>query len=399
MPAAVESSIVLPAAPGYIYPHVAQSGGGATDAGQWLADIDPMSIAWDASKRPGLQALLNNLKDDTTTPQWTHADLREWMDSDRRYSEDVMETRLRQLRYMESYPHQPVMTHGTLYQFLMTARLYLAVREERFENKLPDGGSPAAIGLDLKVLRNVGDFLGLPKNVWPVRPPTPQVITQVMQRPERVREMLHAHYAPDYKRSGALEDAWVRHVLAFMYGQGPRPPKELWVMEVSSWIPAANLQKIVEPKKHYRERLNYVEPEWLGKSHSRPSTDTWVTLWLPRLRAETGYAGTRMFPNPVTGRDFPSAVALGRFLTDRVKPLFPEFHPYLARHWSVYARLIGSDGKLSDTRYNQVAEWHGHESVDMTRDTYGPHARAYAKAYGANWLSRAFAKPRTDKEA
>lgn len=387
----VVAALELPSAPGYIYPHAAHRGGGEL-AGQWLADIDPMSIAWDASKRPGLQALLNNLKDDKTTPQWTTADFDQWMKDDRRMADSTRATRLRQLRFLERYGNQPVMLHGTLYQFLMTARLYLAVREA-------DGASPAAIGLDLKVLRHVGDFLGVPKNVWPVRPAQPQVVKELMQRPERVREMLHAHYAPDHKRTGAVEDAWVRYVLAFMYGLGPRPPKELWVMEASSWNPSANLQKIVEPKKQYRERLVFVEPEWLGKSHSRPSINTWTTVWLPRLRTETGYAGTRMFPNPVTGRDFPTAVAFGRFLTDRVKPLFPEFHPYLARHWSVYARLIGTDGKLSDTRYNMVAEQHGHESVDMTRDTYGPHARAYAKAYGANWLSRAFTAPRTGKEA
>lgn len=271
--------------------------------------------------------------------------------------------------------------HGTRYQFLISARLYYAVRKDT-------GTSSAALTRDLKTLKMIGAFLGLPRSVWPVTPPASHGLKEEMPTPEQVHELLHTAWTPNAKRN--IENQWLRHVLAAHFGFGLRSPKEFWFLKADFYNPDAGFLKVVEPKKRHRARKLYVEPTWLAHGHSRPSLDNWM-----KHRDRLSPDSDAMFPNPLTGRDFPMPEAFKAFRDGRVKKRYPWFHGYLARHWSVYARII--DAGFADSSYNAVAEWHGHESVDMTRDTYGPGARAYAKspAYGRDWVSRAFAKPRT----
>lgn len=292
----------------------------------------------------------------------------------------TVEDRLRHIRFLETYPGQPVMLHGTRYQFLLSGRLFYAVRKA-------SGAGPGALKKDLKSLKTLGKFLGLPKEVWPVSPPMTRGIKSFVPTPEEVRELLHTDWTPNAKRN--IENLWIKHVLAMHFGLGCRPPKEFWVMKVDAWDSEAGILTVIEPKKRHRIRRIYVEPTWLAHGTNRPSLDSWM-----KHRQRLGNKTDAMFPNPLTGEAFPSPEAFTAFLAGRVKKRFPWWHGYVARHWCSYARLI--DGGLTDSNYNEVAEWFGHDSVDMTRDTYGPAARTYAKSprYGTNWLSRGFAKPR-----
>jgi integrase len=356
-----------------------------------------MLVAWDANRRPGLQSLLDELQKERSVPEWSLNDLEHWLKDDQEKAVTTVKDRLTHTRFMESWPAQPVMMHGTRYQFLMSGRLFYAIRKAGI--KTDDGKDwkvkPAtadALKKDLKTLKALGKFLGVPPNVWPVAPAKAAKSSVWVPTPEQVYELLHTDWTKDPKRS--IENQWMKHVLAVPhFGTGLRSPKEVWVMKPDAWDSGAGILRVIEPKKNLRERLVYVEPTWLGHGSNRPSYDSWLG-WRDRLDRTIGINGKAMFPNPLTGEDFPSPEAFKQFLDGRVKKRYPWFHGYLARHWSVYARLI--DGGLTDTNYNTVAEWHGHESVDMTRDTYGPGARAYSKSpkYGVNWLSRAMAVPR-----
>jgi integrase len=203
-----------------------------------------------------------------------------------------------------------------------------------------------------------------------------------------VYHLLHSDFTKDPTRS--VVNAWAKHVLAHHFGFGLRSPKEYWFMRVDAYNQDAGILKVIEPKKRLKERLLFVEPTWLATARSRPSLDRWLE-WRDKLNPE----GRAMYPNPETGRDFPNPDAFRMYLNRLVQPRFPWFHGYLARHWCTYARII--DAGFTDSSYNAVAEWFGHEKADMTRDVYAPGARAYSKSpkYGKNWLSRAFQKPRT----
>lgn len=361
--------------------YVPDPGGDPEPAPDW-ADYDDMALAWDANQRPGLQALLEELRKDTTTPEWTYDDLRSWLLDDQEKAKSTVEDRIRHLRFMETYAGQPVMLHGTRYQFLLSARLFYAIRKQ-------GGAGQGALSKDLKCMKTMGRFLGIPPTVWPVSPPRIEGPKERIPTPEEVYELLHATWAPDPKGSGAIENAWVRYVLAFHFGLGLRSPKEFWVMQHDAYNPKTGLLRVVEPKKRHKVRLIYVEPTWLAKSRRQLSIEGWLA-WRAKMRP----TGTSMFPNPLTGEDFRSPEAFKAFLDRRVKQKFPWFHGYLGRHWACYSRII--DAGFADSAYNQVAEWFGHDNVDMTRDTYGPAARAYAKSpqYGTDWLWRAFQQPR-----
>lgn len=347
-----------------------------------------MLVAWDTNRRPGLQSLLDELAKEKAAPEWSENDLRHWLADDQEKAASTVADRLRHVRFLESHPNQPVMMHGTRFQFLMTGRLFYAIRKAGDESRGIKPASEQALKKDLKTLKTVGKFLGVPPNVWPVAPPTPQGVKERMPTPEEIYQLLHTDWTPNAKRS--IENQWIKHVLALPhFGIGLRSPKEAWFLKTDFYDAEAGILKVVEPKKRHRERIIYLEPTWLAHGTNRPSFDSWL-VFRDRLAPES----KAMFPNPLTGRDFPSPEAFKAFLDGRVKQKFPWFHGYLARHWCCYARII--DAGFTDVSYNAVAEWFGHDNVDMTRDTYGPSARAFAKSpkYGKDWLSRAFAKPR-----
>ncbi|MFO1535289.1 MAG: hypothetical protein ABR586_06450, partial [Thermoplasmatota archaeon] len=321
--------------------------------------------------------MLKLLAQDKEKPEWTQSDLENWLLDDQEKAVSTADGLLRHLRFMEAYPGQPVTLQGTRYQFVLSGRLYYKVRKDV---EKPGYG---ALQNDLKVLRKVGTFLGVPKDVWPVAPYTPNPGRRAMPRPEEVYGTLHRTYAPNAKRDGAMVNAWARHVLALSWGFGLRGPKEPWFLKADSYDPGTGIFKVVEPKKHYKERFLYVEPVWLGNSHSRLSLTGWLK-WRDQLAPDSN----ALFPNPVTGKDFPTPAAFAKCFYDLVKPQVPWFNFRLARHWATYARII--DAGFSDTGYNLVAEWLGHDSADMTRDTYGPAARTFSKspAYGKDWITR-----------
>jgi integrase len=362
-------------------PELPGPGGERRAAGELAAKLDAvMQEAWDASARPGLQLYLEELKKDATPIAWTMDTLQRWLLEHQGKAPKTVEDRIRHLRFMEAYQGQPVMLGGTRYQFVVSGLLFWEVRKH-------SGATEAAIQKDLKCLSAVGKYLGIRRDVWPVSPPRISGTKERIPTPEEVHAVLHADYATNATRS--VESAWVRHVLAMHFGLGLRSPKEMWFLRATDYDAESNLLTVTEPKKRHKVRQVYVEPTWLAKSTRRLSLEGWL-----RWRAKLNPTGMAMFPNPLTGEDFASPEAFKAFLDRRVKQKFPWWHGYLARHWCVYARII--EAGFSDTAYNQVAEWFGHESVDMTRDTYGPSARAFAKSpkYGKDWLSRAFQKPR-----
>ena len=121
-------------------------------------------------------------------------------------------------------------------------------------------------------------------------------------------------------------------------------------------------------------------PRWLCCGKNRASLAQYL-----KWRAKVDVGGTDAFFLMPNGEPFKSKHHLKRWLDLRVKPKFPWFHGYLGRLWCANARLIewGYD-------YSRVAEWLGHESVDMTRRTYEHEARLHRRNYGGSWMERAF---------
>lgn len=94
-----------------------------------------------------------------------------------------------------------------------------------------------------------------------------------------------------------------------------------------------------------------------------------------------------------TGEPFDSKGGIAEFLGKRVKPRFPWFYLYLGRHWCANARLIDTGFD-----YIQVADWLGHESVNMLRREYEHNARLHQRLYGNNWIARVSRRAKTDPQ-
>lgn len=143
---------------------------------------------------------------------------------------------------------------------------------------------------------------------------------------------------------------------------------------------------MTEPKKNGKRRWLLVEPEWLIWSQRHMSLANSMR-WRERCQPQTD----ALFPRP-DGQAFASKEAMRRFVDKHVKPCFPDFSPYDGRRRSVNARLVEWCHPRGGFDYDRVAKWHGHESVNMTRNEYENDAELYQRLYGDGWLRRAFEK-------
>ncbi|MFA5861990.1 MAG: site-specific integrase [Candidatus Thermoplasmatota archaeon] len=340
-----------------------------------LLDYESMtSQVWQVDKMTRLRTTLQSLRK-SETPAWQWDDLITYLRQYKRRQPSTISTRLRQLAFMGKFEPMPVKLNGTREEIVNTFCMYVTYRES------VDEVPATSLINDHKAIRVLGDFLAIPREVWPTAPTMPANDEREIPTPEMVSELLHADWFPSAKRSYA--NALLRYLLAFDFGFGIRFPSEPHAMKVAD----VNLEKhvitITEPKKSGRRRRLLIEPSWLCCSQKHLSLENWLR-WRDKLGAETD----ALFPTP-EGQAFPSKYAMQRFVVRTVTPRFPWFYPYLGRHWSVNARLIdwGFD-------YARVAAWHGHESVNMTKNAYEHSARLHESLHGGNWLGRAFKKPK-----
>lgn len=319
-----------------------------------------------------LRATLNELRK-SETPSWTWDDLVLYLRSYKRRKESTISTRLRQLSFMGKHGPMPVMLHGSREELVNSFCLYVTYRES--VEKVP----ASSLVNDHKAVRVLGDFLGIPREVWPTAPTLPWNDEREMPSPEMVSELLHADYLPSASRN--YENALLRYLLAFDFGFGIRFPSEAHALRLADVDLERHVITVTEPKKSGRRRRLLVEPSWLCCSKKRMSLENWLR-WRDKLGASTD----AFFPT-ATGEAFPSKEAMNRFVWRNVRPRFPWFNPYLGRHWSVNARLIEWEFD-----YARVAAWHGHESVNMTKNAYEQSARLQEALHGGDWLARAFTK-------
>lgn len=329
---------------------------------------------WEPDQLTRLRATQERLRS-SKTPEWQELDLVVYLREYKRRKASTISTRLRQLRFMERHDKMPVRMHGERDEIVNSFWLYVKYRED------VEGVPMSSLVNDHKAIRVLGDFLGIPHNVWPTAPMLPRNEELEIPSPEMVHDLLHADYLPNVK--GNYANALLKYLLVFDFGFGIRFPSEPQAAKLQDVDLKRHILTVTEPKKSGRRRRLLIEPEWLccGKRHA--SLANWLT-WREKCDPKTD----ALFPRP-DGQAFESKEAMSRFIWKHVGPRFDWFNPYLGRHWSVNARLVEWDFD-----YARVADWHGHESVNMTKNHYAHSARLHERLYGDNWLRRAFEKPR-----
>lgn len=338
-------------------------------ADEGAAEADALKRAWN-SYSSRLQTILDDLKEEQCV--WTVDEFRTYLLEYRNRDPETVRRRVAHLAFMERHPVFPVQLHGTAFQMVSTFWLYVQHRK-KVELK-----SPGAMKNDFKAIRALGDFLAIPEQVWPTAPTEPHTDERWIPSPEHVHGLLHANYTKNPAQS--YENALVKALLAFDYLIGPRFPSEPHKLMMRDFQPDRHRIVITEPKKSGRRRTIGIEPEWICCSTRHPSLGNFVRYWRPKV-ATGEYQDVFLRPN---GKPFKSKYTLRTWLRERVQPKFPWFHPYQGRHWSVTARLIDWDFD-----YNRVADWHGHEDVNMTRREYEHNTRLLKHEHGGDWIARA----------
>jgi integrase len=325
-----------------------------------------MHDAWN-SFASRLRQKLETLKE--PTPEWTMDEFKMYLRDYRRLGASTIAKRVSQLGFMELHPRMPVHLHGDRFSLVNSFFLYVRYRED-VEDK-----AEATIN-DHRAIKALGEFLGIPSEIWPTAPTAQQTDERWIPTPEQVYDLLHASYAPrpfvDYNHH------LVKGLLVFDFLIGPRMPSEAHKLQLTDFNPEQHTLVITEPKKSGRRRTLLLEPEWACCSTRHPSLANYLT-W----RDKVAERSQKAFFLRDTGEPFASKHGISDFLGDRVKPQFPWFYPYLGRHWCANARLIDSGFD-----YIRVADWLGHEDVNMLRREYEHNSRLHQRLYGNDWLAR-----------
>lgn len=329
---------------------------------------------------PKLRAKIDAIPD--TDKAWDEDELGSHLEGYKGMNPNTVSQRLRDLRRMARHPIRPVILHGTRSDLVASFYDYMTYRVQ-FEKK-----APTAIRNDFKAVRCLGDLRGVPREVWPRPPTVPRKARTQLPTPEMVRALLQADYVPNAKNS--YENQLVKYLLVLDFGLGLRFPNEAFALKVSDFDPATHTLVVTEPKKGNATRRLLIEPTWMCCSKRHASLANYL-----KWRSKVDVGGTDAFFLKPDGQPFPSKFALKRFLDKRVKKKFPWFHLYLGRTWSANARLIEWGHN-----HARVANWLGHDGVDMLRKQYEQEARLHEQIHGKDWLLRAFqAKPIRRTEA
>lgn len=327
-----------------------------------------MRRAWD-SYGTRLRTILNDLKEQDG--KWTPDEFMMHMREYKRLNPRTIQGRLAQLAFMERHPVFPVQTHKGPWALVNSFWLYVQHREKVEE------AQPGALRNDHKAVRTLGDFLAIPHQVWPTAPAELMTDERFIPTPEQVHDLLQANYTPRPKVS--YENALVKGLLVFDFLIGPRFPSEPHALQLADLDCARHRIVITEPKKTGRRRTLRIEPTWICCSPRHPSLANYL-VWRRKVDPERQQ---KAFFLQANGKPFSSKDTLRNYLNEMVKPKFPWFNPYLGRHWSCTARLIDWDFD-----YNRVADWHGHESVNMTRREYEHNTRLLKAEFGGEWIAR-----------
>lgn len=362
------------------------------------ASGDPVRIrefGWNKTTMQIMDAQLRSFRDGTAD-QWTMDDFVYYLTFYKRRAKRTVANYRSQLGLMARHPVVPVELHGSRADIISNFSMYVNYREHEEHTEA------GALATDHKAIRALGAFLSIPDNVWPGMPKAVSTESRWVPDPEQVNEILQADHGP--RRS--YECHLARYMLAYSFGIGVRPPSELHSAKVDDVDLKHGVLIIEETKKAGTRRELVVSPDWLISGRTRLSLKNWIegprNLCEPRTNA--------LFPN-VDGQPFRTREAMRNFLVrqvrgdprDKAVPLkFDWYQPYVARHWSVNARLIESARVVQGQTiydWNAVARWHGHESVKMTMSTYGRAVEVNHRKYGAEWLSRAFGTTRAARSS
>jgi integrase len=215
---------------------------------------------------------------------------------------------------------------------------------------------------------------------WPKYrpPPVPQNEDIGVPPPETVHKFFTYKYSDD-----PYENKLYQYLFYIGFLCGMRPPSELANMDLDNikiYDNGYGRITLIEDKKHKKRRI--INPEkFIMSSPTRKSLSNWINKWRPMV--ENGNSGNALFLTP-QGKRF-SVRYLGKKLRQQGKKIWPEFYPYIMRHWCCTARMIEWNFNI-----DRVRRWAGHKKPDQTMTyLHIAYDRIEQEKDKSSWLKRA----------
>lgn len=297
-----------------------------------------------------------------------------------RLSLGTVERNLRYMRFMDTHTKQVDFKNPNIENWYA----HVDYREITEFDNFKDGIGIGAIKHEWQAMRMVLRSKGI--KIWDYQLPPQREVIKKFPTPKQVYKIIK-HKWSNNKYINAL----VQYYLTFNFIIGWRPPSEPAYMKTSNVYYDKDLVKIVEPKKHFRERLIEI-PEILKGKHVK-SIENWNDYWRPKVVNEK--SGDYLFLQP-NGKPFWNdktksgdklRIFINKIITPGIYEIYPEYYNYCSRHFCGVARLIRTFQKNGSYDIYEVSRHLGHTKLDTTLN-YVKDARLYSKKFNYDWINR-----------
>ena len=228
-----------------------------------------------------------------------------------------------------------------------------------------------------KTVKTFARAFGIDPNLWGYTPPSPpKAKVKQIPLPPTVHKLLHSKYS-----NNKYENALVTHILTHSFHLGWRP-SELIVQNVNDVYLNEGYLIITETKKNNQPRQIWPDKKVIT-GRQKKSLKNYIECWRPQVVNQHSKDYLYLQKN---GNPFKTTQHLRKYLKNYIKGSYPEFHPYIWRHWCAIARLIRSKIETKHWDIWDVKEWMGHEKIDTTED-YVKFAKQYYRHSPYDWIS------------
>ncbi|MEA3457891.1 MAG: site-specific integrase [Candidatus Thermoplasmatota archaeon] len=293
-----------------------------------------------------------------------------------RLSKSSIDHRLRCARRMAKHPIYPINFNKPIYEQFIA---YMDYRERT------EKSSGYALMNDLRTMQMFLRAFDIDLSSWFYKLPVlPRHKKRKVPFPETVHDLCNHKYSND-----PYENALYQYLMFHNFFIGWRVPSEPCVMSIKD-IDIDNRGRgsiiITETKKRYSKRI-IIPERYILSAHNYKSFKNWIDHWRPKVANQ--YSGDALYLQP-SGKPF-TVRFLGKKLSEKGKEVWPQYQPYVSRHWCAIALLIRTklESKTWDTR--RVQKYLGHERPSTT-DTYIEFAEEYYMQEQKDWFLNALKK-------
>ena len=282
-----------------------------------------------------------------------------------RLSKSTVQRRITTAKFMETHP-SPVDFRNPTYENW--------IRHSDYREQLE--GATTALRNEWKTMKMFLTAYNIP--VWNYKPPIqPKSKAVKLPLPNTVRQMIHYDYCKD-----KYQNKLIQYLLTHTFMLGWRNPSETAQLKTTDVDLDIGTILITETKKRYSTRL--IAPlSTMMTGRNIKSMKYWMDNIRPQV--ETQHSKDALYLKP-DGDPF-TAEQLRSFLNRYVKKAFPEYRPYISRHWCATGLLIKEYTESKHWNKNRVQNWLGHEN-ESTTNSYIKNAEQYLRLAPYDWFQR-----------